>query len=136
LSVSCAEDTLHITEGDVAAQPASVFGRYRVDQQIVACKAWKVPPRQVDRTFVAARKPVLLLAGSMDQITPPGGAADLAPHPPASRGVTIPLLSHFPDGLWHMECYDEILAQFFEAGDASGLDLACIRTMQPPPFAP
>src|SRR5262249_32700954 len=29
LSVSCAEDTLHITEGDVAAQPASVFGRYR-----------------------------------------------------------------------------------------------------------
>ncbi len=136
LSVSCAEDTLHITEADIAAQPKTVSGRYRVDQQIAACKAWKVPPRQVERSFVSAGTPVLLLAGSMDQITPPEWAEEIAAHLPASRVVTIPLLGHFPDGLSHMECYDEILAQFYEAGGAAGLDLACMRTMQPPPFAP
>jgi hypothetical protein len=80
--------------------------------------------------------PVLLLAGSMDQITPPEWAEQIAAHLPASRVVRIPLLSHFPDGLSHMECYDAILVQFYQAGGAPGLDLACIGTMQPPPFAP
>jgi pimeloyl-ACP methyl ester carboxylesterase len=136
LAVSCPEDTLNITEAELAAQPKTVFGRYRTDQQLAACRAWKVPPRKVDRSFVRVRTPVLLLAGSMDQITPPEWAEEIAAHLPASRVVTIPLLSHFPDGLSHMECYDELLAQFYQAGDASGLDLACVRTMQPPPFAP
>jgi pimeloyl-ACP methyl ester carboxylesterase len=136
LSVSCPEDTLHITEADIAAQPKTVFGRYRVDQQIAACRAWKVAPRKVERSFVQVGTPVLLLAGSMDQITPPEWAEQIAAHLPASRVVRIPLLSHFPDGLSHMECYDAILVQFYEAGGASGLDLASIGTMQPPPFAP
>jgi pimeloyl-ACP methyl ester carboxylesterase len=93
LSVSCPEDTLQITGDEMAAQPKTVFGRYRLDQQIAA-------------------------------------------HLPHARVVTVPLLSHFPAGLSHMECYDELLARFFEVGDAADLDLACIRTMQPPPWGP
>jgi pimeloyl-ACP methyl ester carboxylesterase len=133
LSVSCPEDTLHIAEAEIAAQPRTVFGRYRVDQQIAACKAWKVPPRQVDQSFVTAPVPALLMAGSMDHVTPPEWAEQIAAHLPASRVVVIPRLGHFPAGLSHMECYDEIIARFFEAGSAAGLDLSCIATMQPLP---
>jgi pimeloyl-ACP methyl ester carboxylesterase len=136
LSVSCPEDTLQITDAEIAAQPQSVFGRYRIDQQIAACRKWGVPPRPVDRSFVTVKTPVLLLAGSMDQITPPEWAERIAAHLQQARVVTIPLLSHFPAGLSHMECYDELLAQFYEAGSASSLDLSCVQTMQPPPFAP
>jgi len=135
LSVSCPEDTLHVTKGEVEAIAHTVFGPYRVRQQIEACKAWRVPPRDVDRTFVRARTPVLLLAGSMDHVTPPEWAQRIAAALPDARVVTVPLLGHFPAGLSHMECYDEILAEFFAQGSAAQLHLDCLGGMHPPPFA-
>lgn len=133
LSVSCAEDTLHLTEAEIAASGDSVFARYRVDQQLAACRAWAVPA--VARpAFATGDWPVLLMNGAMDHVTPPAGAQAIARHLKNARVIVIPELGHFPDGLAHMECYDELIVRFFETGDAAGLDRSCIRGMQPPPF--
>ena len=133
LSVSCGEDTLHLTEGEIAASADTVFGRYRVDQQLAACRAWAVPlvPRP---QFATGDWPVLLMSGGMDHVTPPAGAQAIARHLKNARVVVIPELGHFPDGLAHMECYDDLVNRFFETGDAANLDRSCIRGMQPPPF--
>jgi pimeloyl-ACP methyl ester carboxylesterase len=133
LSVSCAEDTLHLTEAEIAAAAATVFGRYRVDQQLAACRAWGVPPA-ARPAFLAGPVPVLLMSGGMDHVTPPAGAQAIAQHLPNARVVVVPELGHFPDGVAHMECYDALINRFFDTGTAAGLDLGCIRDMQPPPF--
>jgi pimeloyl-ACP methyl ester carboxylesterase len=135
LSVSCPEDTLRIGSDELAPLSGTLFGSYRVYQQIEACKAWGLPPLHgPHRTFAEADVPVLLIAGDMDAVTPLDWARDVAEHLPRSRVVAIPELGHFPDGLSHMECYDGIIAKFFESGSANSLDLGCVQTMQPPPF--
>ena len=131
LSVSCPEDTLHITEQERDAAAGGVFGTYRLDQQIAACKAWSVPKRDMPREFVKSPAPVLMMSGEMDGITPPEWADEIAARLPNARVVHIPGLGHFPDGLQHMECYDQIVAAFFEAGTAKGLDLQCLASMTP-----
>jgi pimeloyl-ACP methyl ester carboxylesterase len=133
LSASCAEDTLHLGEGEIAAAAETVFGRYRADQQLAACRAWGVPaaPRP---EFLTGDVPVLLMSGSMDHVTPPAGARAIAQRLPNARVVVIPELGHFPDGVAHMECYDAIINRFFELGSARDLDLGCVLRMQPPPF--
>lgn len=133
LSVSCGEDTLHLTEAEIAASADTVFGRYRVDQQLAACRAWAVPPAPRP-AFASGDWPVLLMSGGMDHVTPPAGAQAIARHLKNARVVVIPELGHFPDGLAHMECYDDLVNRFFETGDAASLDRSCIRGMQPPPF--
>lgn len=133
LSVSCVEDTLHLTEAEIAASADTVFGRYRVDQQLAACRAWAVPPGPRP-AFATGDWPVLLMSGAMDHVTPPAGAQAIARHLKNARVIVVPELGHFPDGLAHMECYDEIVNRFFETGDATRLDRSCMRGMQPPPF--
>jgi pimeloyl-ACP methyl ester carboxylesterase len=85
---------------------------------------------------VRSAAPALLLSGSMDYVTPPEWAAQIAAQMPNARTVTIPLLGHFPDGLSNMECYDSLIARFFEAGSAEHLDTSCVAKMSPPPFNP
>lgn len=133
LSVSCVEDTLHLTEAEIAASADTVFGRYRVDQQLAACRAWAVAPA-ARPGFATGDWPVLLMSGGMDHVTPPAGAHAIARHLPRARVVVVPELGHFPDGLAHMECYDALINRFFETGDAAGLSLDCVRDMQPPRF--
>ena len=133
LSVSCPEDTLHLTEAEAAASADTVFGRYRVDQQLAACRAWAVPPA-ARPAFATGDWPVLLMSGAMDHVTPPAGAQAIARHLKNARVIVVPELGHFPDGLAHMECYDELVNRFFETGDATRLDRGCMRGMQPPPF--
>ena len=134
LSVSCAEDTVHIAPAELAPLRDTVFGDYRARQQMAACREWPVAPVPLYRTFVARDVPALLMAGEMDHVTPPRWAHDVAARLPNARVVVVPNLGHFPDGLSNMECYDRVINAFFEAGSATDLDLSCIATMQPPAF--
>lgn len=135
LSVSCPEDTLHITEAELAALRDTVFGDYRARQQVAACREWDVAPAPARPGFVHGDVPALFMAGSMDHVTPVQWAKDVAARMPNARVVVIPELGHFPDGLSNMECYDHIINEFFEAGSAANLDLACVATMRPPAFS-
>lgn len=134
LSVSCREDTLHISEDDLPPLRKTVFGDYRVRQQMLACSEWPGGPLPRTFSFVTSEVPTLLMAGGMDHVTPAQWAQDAASGLINSRVVTIPDLGHFPDGLSNMECYDQVINAFFEAGSATNLDLSCVATMKAPAF--
>jgi pimeloyl-ACP methyl ester carboxylesterase len=134
LSISCPEDTMHITPDEAKQAAAGPFGDYRVRQQIGACLAWALPPTPGRPGFLESDVPALLMAGDADAITPVPWAQAVATRLSNARVVVVPGLGHFPDGLTHMECYDAIIAKFFEDGSAANLDLECVKTMQPPPF--
>jgi len=134
LSVSCPEDTLHITEAELAPLRDTVFGDYRARQQIGACRQWIAWPLLRQGSFVTSDVPVLFMAGAMDHVTPVRWAQDVASGLVNARVVVVPDLGHFPEGLSNMECYDRIINAFFEAGSANDLDLACLKSMRPPAF--
>jgi len=135
LSVSCAEDTMRIMPEEIATLSTSVFGSYRVQRQIAACRIWNVPQIEIPRNgYLVSDVPALLMAGDMDATTPVDWAQKVASHLPNARVVVVPNLGHAPDGLTHMECYDRIIAEFFAAGSAKDLDIGCVKSMQPPAF--
>jgi pimeloyl-ACP methyl ester carboxylesterase len=135
LSVNCSEDTPRITAEEIATLSANVFTSYRVQRQIAACRIWNVPLLDTPRNgYVISTVPALLMTGDMDPATPADWAQKVASHLPNSRVVVVPNLGHLPDGLSHMECYDRIIADFFDAGSAKDLDLNCLKSMQPPAF--
>jgi pimeloyl-ACP methyl ester carboxylesterase len=135
LSVTCPEDTLWITEKERDAATARTFlGTYRVDEQLAACRIWNVPVARAPIRVATADVPVLLLAGSMDYVTPVEWAREVAALLPRSRVVVIPGLGHFPDGLANAGCYDEMMSAFYERGDAADLDTSCVARMSLPPF--
>jgi pimeloyl-ACP methyl ester carboxylesterase len=136
LSVTCAEDTPLITPAErLSATEGTFLGTYRIDEQQAACREWKVPVARPVVTRAATRDvPVLLLAGGMDYVTPAAWAHEVAAGFPRSRVVEIPGLGHYPDGLEHLECFDEMMAAFFARPDPAALDTSCVAAMRRPPF--
>ena len=134
LSVTCAEDVAWITLNDRKhASDGTFLGSYRVDEQMRACKVWRVPSIEIARPHSLIKVPVTFFAGDRDSVAPVAWAAKLAMNFPNSRVVTIPKLGHFPEGLQHMECFDK-MSDFFANGEPELIDTACVATMTPPAF--
>ena len=136
LSVECAEDTLYLTSAAREHNGRETFlGNYRVQHQYAACEAWGVPPRKSayrqPRTLAI---PTLFVVGDMDNVTPPEATERARRNLPNSSVIRISDLGHFPSGLEHMECMDQIIAEFFDTGTPNGLDTRCLRQMHAPAF--
>jgi pimeloyl-ACP methyl ester carboxylesterase len=136
LSVECPEDTLHLSASERASNGTGTFlGNYRVQRQYAACKDWSVAPRDsAYRTPAAVKTPTLFIVGDMDYVTPPSATERARRAFPNSRVVRIDHLGHFPSGLAHIECIDEMIAAFFAASGVEDLDTSCVSQMSPPPF--
>jgi pimeloyl-ACP methyl ester carboxylesterase len=136
LSVECPEDTLHLSAAEREHNGANTFlGNYRVQQQYAACKTWGLAAREsAYRKTKSLPVPALFVVGELDYVTPPGATARARRSWPNSQVIRIPDLGHFPSGLDHMECMDQIIAAFFAAGTAKRLDMSCLRTMHAPAF--
>lgn len=137
LSVTCPEATQRITSDEIENESAGTFlGRHRVDEQVGACNEWGLAPRSDESLApVSASIPTLLIAGGMDYVTPVAWAQQVSSRLTDSRVVVIDYLGHFPDGLANMECLDDLIRAFLRAGTTAGLDISCVETMTPPPFA-
>jgi pimeloyl-ACP methyl ester carboxylesterase len=136
LSITCAEDVPWITPNDRRrASEGTFLGSYRIDEQRRACNVWNVPAINIAHAHSSINVPVVFFAGDRDGVTPRAWAADVATNFPNSRVVTIPKLGHFPEGLEHMECFDEVMSDFFAQGNAKNIDTTCVATMAPPTFA-
>ena len=69
-------------------------------------------------------------------MTPSQWSALAAETLPNSTTVLIPWAGHTIDGLTEISsCYDRMLLQFFDTGEARKVDAGCVSTMLPPPFA-
>jgi pimeloyl-ACP methyl ester carboxylesterase/tetratricopeptide (TPR) repeat protein len=139
LSIACSEGTSRIDPEQIARFTSGTYlGDYRVREQMNACSAW--PTASIAPDFhepVATDHPVLVIAAEMDATTPPAYAREICGHLKQCRVIEIAGMGHAPFDLeaWTSgDCFDRLMLDFFERGDAVNIDTTCVATMSPPPF--
>jgi len=133
-SVMCTEDVPFYDKSsfDYDGLAASYMGRFQLDALEAICSVWPAGP--IDDEFkvpLATDLPVLLLSGDADPITPPR-YADLA-------AVDLENATHLigkrqGHGQISVGCTPQLVADFIDAADGSGLDATCLERSFVMPF--
>jgi len=129
LSVTCAEDQPFFKE-----QPASrgYLGDLAFETFDNLCAVWPRGEIPADyRQPVQSDKPVLLISGEADPVTPPENAEQAAQTLPNSLQVVVPQMGHINV---IRGCLPRLANQFIEAGSVQGLDTQCAQEITPLPF--
>lgn len=137
LSVTCAEDVDEIDPTDIAPATVDTFlGDFRILQQRAACKHWprsKLPPGFNDQ--VRSDKPVLIISGERDPVTPVRWGELAARTLPNSRLLVVPDAAHSHFGLKNTGCVTELIVGLVRSGSVEGLDVqGCAAEIERPPF--
>lgn len=121
-SVVCNEDAPLF--GAAPADEPAYLGTITTDMIAAMCAAW--PRRDIPDDFYApviSDKPVLLLSGEADPVTPPDNAAEVAGHLSNALNLVAPGQGH---GVAWRGCAPELMASFLAAEDIASLDAACL----------
>ena len=133
-SVMCTEDVPFYDKSsiDYDGLAASYMGTFQLDALEAICSVWPAGP--VDDEFkvpLATDLPVLLLSGDADPITPPR-YADLAAVD--LENATHLIGKHQGHGQISVGCTPQLVADFIDAADGSGLDATCLERSFVMPF--
>lgn len=132
LSVTCAEDLPWVNAEEAKQLGANTFlGSYRYDDQSAACALW--PRATIDSKYaepVRSDKPVMIMTGEWDPVTPPSHGDDVAKSLPNSLHVVVPDGAHGLSGLVGLECINRLMTQFVERGAVKGLETSCVRNIK------
>ena len=133
LSVVCSEDLPRATEQLLAEDGDNQFiGARTGDAFIDMCKGWKsAPVPSYWEEPVVSDKPVLLLSGELDPVTPPSWGELAADTLPNSRHLVAPNASHT---IASHTCANTLIAEFIETADVSALDGSCLQQQRLKPF--
>ena len=133
LSVVCSEDLPRATEQLLAEDGDNQFiGARTGDAFIDMCKGWKsAPVSSYWAEPVVSDKPVLLLSGELDPVTPPSWGELAADTLPNSRHLVAPNASHT---IASHTCANSLIAEFIETADVSALDGSCLQQQRLKPF--
>lgn len=133
LSVTCAEDIPRITpEAKAAADAAGFLGSAMFDAQYASCRFW--PRGDIPESYYApvrSEKPVLVLSGADDPVTPPTWGDKVAADLPNSKHIVVPGAGHNTLG---RGCVPMLIATFLADASVQGLDPSCLQTLDRPPF--
>jgi pimeloyl-ACP methyl ester carboxylesterase len=130
MSVMCAEDFPLFPEDDSKA--GLLMGNAMIEAARVQCGVW--PRGEVPSGFhdpVESDKPVLLLSGELDPVTPPEYADRVAENLPNSMHVVAPGQGHSvtPRG-----CLGTVVAEFISTASVSNLDTDCVSQLSATPY--
>lgn len=132
LSVTCAEDLPWIKAGEGERNGENTFlGDYRLRQQREACALWErgeIPKDYAEPT--RSNKPVLIMTGEWDPVTPPAYGDAAAKNFPNSRHIVVRSGGHGFGGLEGLDCVTNLVAEFFEKADAKNLDTSCVQKIK------
>ena len=133
-AVLCTEDVpfyKHAAAGQKQAADTYV-GATPVTQLMEICKHWPrgVMPADFKKPVVSS-KPVLLLSGEDDPITPPSNAAHAAQTLGNSLSIVVPGQGH---GNAFRGCVPKLMAEFVQQASVKNLDAACVKDIKPFPF--
>jgi pimeloyl-ACP methyl ester carboxylesterase len=133
-AVACTEDVpfADATNIDRAALARTYLGAAQLDGLMEICKEW--PRGVMDDDFRAPLKsdrPVLILSGSADPVTPPQYAQRAAQGFSNKVQITLEGQGH---GQLATGCVPRVMARFLELGTATGLDSSCTRSIAADPF--
>ena len=129
LSVICTEDAdrLRIDPADAD----TLLGNAFVASLLAQCEVWPRGRRPADfNDPVRSERPVLLLSGQLDPVTPPRYGAAVVRHLPNGRHLVAPGQGHnvFGNG-----CAPLLMGRFIASADAKALDADCLQQLAPPP---
>jgi len=138
LTVQCSEFMGFNTEKALARGASTLFGNYRLEQQIQGCAAWPYEP--TDRRLGVEHPrplpiPTVLVSGAWDPVTPPAYAEDATAYFPAFRHLVLAEGQHGPfdlEGGWI--CVHQIWADLVASGSLDGLDTRCTADLHRQPF--
>ena len=137
LSITCAEDLPRVDRKDAEKRGANTFlGDYRYRDQNEACRLW--PRATIDAKYadpVRSDKPVLILTGEWDPVTPPSQGDAVAKTLPNSLHLVVNDGAHGLSGLNGSECLDRLITEFVERGAVKGLDTTCVKNIKRNGFA-
>ena len=137
LSITCAEDLPGIKPGEGEKLAENTFlGDYRLRQQREACELW--PRAEIEKDYskpVRADRPVLILTGEWDPVTPPANGDAVAKTLPNSIHIVVPSGAHGLNGLEGMDCVDKLIVDFIQRGSMKGIDTSCVKSVRRRGFA-
>jgi pimeloyl-ACP methyl ester carboxylesterase len=133
LSVVCAEDMPRISADDIAREAQGRFlGTAFFDTRLKPCEFW--PKGAVAADYyepVVSSKPVLILSGADDPITPPSWGEHVAQSLKNSKHFVVPGAGH---GSTPRGCVPQLIGKFLDEASVAGLDPACLQSQHRPPF--
>jgi pimeloyl-ACP methyl ester carboxylesterase len=129
-SVICSEDADLLTVRPQDAQ--TILGTRMVDALKAVCSVWPKGTRPADfHAPLKTDKPVLLLAGQYDPVTPPRYAEEVARSLPNARVLTLKGQAH---SVMATGCTPQLIQHFIEKLDPKTLDASCLQRLQPTPI--
>jgi len=132
-SVLCTEDSDRFDQLDINQNNLenSYLGKDFFDGIKVTCEIW--PRGEIDEGFhnlVVSDKPILLLSGSADPVTPPAYAEQAMQKMSNSKHIVI-------EGQGHIQlpigCMPTILAKFIETLSFDEIETECMEKIKPEP---
>jgi pimeloyl-ACP methyl ester carboxylesterase len=132
-AVLCTEDVpFYAHAAEVRRAAESYLGGKPVEALIKTCAAWPRGIMAPDfKQPVVSNKPVLLISGEDDPITPPANAIHAAKTLSDSLSLVVPGQGH---GNAMRGCVPKLMAQFVDKASAKGLDTHCVSTIRAFPF--
>ncbi len=90
-AVTCAEDAPRVSAADADRVLSTLRAPELARRNLAACEGWPRPPVPADfHAPVASDKPVLILSGGLDPVTPPGAGAEVAQDLVATAATSSP----------------------------------------------
>ena len=133
-AIVCTEDAplFELSESDRESLRETYLGESIVDALQAICGVW--PAGVIDPGFhepVASDKPVLLLSGSADPVTPPANASRAA----ATLSDSLEIVANgYGHGVLAVSCVPSLLADFVHAASTAAVDPGCVASKTPDPF--
>lgn len=131
-SVLCSEDAPFVTDEDLRGVENTYFGSSMVDAIRATCDVW--PQGVIDSDFrkpFTSDKPVLILSGATDPITPPANGQRAHSMFSNALHLVVPAHGH---GVLARGCIKQLFREFVEQTSLSGTDTSCVEREQPAPF--
>jgi len=133
-SVICTEDVPYykVDATERALIDRSYLGGLADGEIGALCQDWpRGPIKDGFKEPVTSAKPVLLLSGELDPITPPEYAARVATTLSNSRHIVAPGQGHT---VLVRGCIPKLAAEFLDSADPKALDPACVQKLKAAPF--
>ena len=136
-AVTCAEDAPRITAAEAGRTFSTLRAPSLAQRSLAACEGWPRPALPADfNSPLVSDKPVLILSGGLDPVTPPANGKKVAATLANSRHVVAAGYGHIvsPHG-----CAPRLIEKFIEDGGFETLPQSCLdyfaSSARPPLFA-
>ncbi len=131
-SVVCTEDAPFYEDADLLDLDDTYLGSTIIDALMTVCSVWPVGVLDADlKAPLVSSRPVLLLSGEADPVTPPSYGDQVLENLGNARHIIGPGQGH---GLAPVGCVPSLMRRFLQDLDPQGLDDSCLQRERTSPF--